>query len=56
MAHWYERRLTQRTEAMPLIFAKQLGLGGDKPGRKPRGSGAPRRRLAPRYAGDKGAE
>ena len=52
MAHWYEERLTHRTEAMPLIFADKLGFMGDG---KPKRQRPGRRRLAPRYAGDKRA-
>jgi hypothetical protein len=51
MAHWYEERLTKRTEAMPLIFADKLGLLGDK--KKPRRTGVPRRRVAPKFVGDR---
>lgn len=46
MALWYEERLDKRTEAMPLIFAGQLGLLGKPKRKKP---GVPRRRLAPKY-------
>jgi hypothetical protein len=52
MAHWYERRLTKRAEALPLIFAEQLGFIKSGPKKPARRAGAPRRRIAPRYAGD----
>ena len=48
MAHWYEDRLTKRTEQMPLIFAEKLGFTG-KPKGKTRRTGVPRRRVAPKF-------
>ena len=49
MAHWYEERLTKRTEAMPLIFAEKLGLTGKPKGGKSRRPGVPRRRVASKF-------
>jgi hypothetical protein len=43
MAHWYEDRLTRRAEALPGIFAVQLGLADD-PTKKKRRKRRPHRR------------